>query len=59
MLMSDPQTTPGTDPGESLLSEYRDHMIRKKDLALDERDKEHFQQLIELVDDLGDLFEHR
>ena len=56
--MSDPQTTSDTASGKSLLSEYRDHMIRKKGLARDERDKEHFQQLIELADDLDVLFEH-
>ena len=57
--MPDSQTTSDIVPDKSLLSEYRDYMIRKKDLARDESDKEHFQQLIELVDDLDDLFEHR
>ena len=56
--MPDPQTKSDTAPGKSQLSEYRDHMIRKKGLARNESDKEHFQQLIELVDDLDDLFEH-
>ena len=42
----------------SLLSEYRDRMLRKKNLAQDEQAKERIEQMIELVDDLEALFEH-
>ena len=44
--------------GESLLLEYRDDLLRKKDLAQTEQDKQEIEQLVELVDDLDDLFEH-
>ncbi len=55
--MSDPQNSSGLQPGKSLLSEYRDQMILKKDLAHDEEARERIEQMIELVDDLQALFE--
>ncbi len=55
--MPDPQCSSGSQPDKSLLSEYRDQMLRKKSLAQDEQAKERIEQMIELVDDLQDLFE--
>ena len=56
--MSDPQCRSGSQPDKSLLSEYRDRMLREKSLAQDEQAKERAEQMIELVDDLQDLFDH-
>jgi len=56
--MSDPQSSSGLQPGKSLLSEYREQMILRKDLAHDEEARERIEQMIELVDDLDALFEH-
>ncbi len=55
--MPDQHYSSGSQPGKSLLSEYRDQMLRKKSLAQDEQAKERIEQMIELVDDLQDLFE--
>jgi len=33
-------------------------MVRKKNLVQDEQARERIEQMIELVDDLQDLFEH-
>ena len=43
--------------GRSLLSEYHDEMFRKKDSIQDIQAKEEIQELIELADDLNQLFE--
>jgi len=55
--MPDPQCSSGSQPDKSLLSEYRDQMLRKKDLVQDEGARERIEQMIELVDDLQALFE--
>lgn len=44
--------------GKSLLSEYREEMIRRKADARDCQTQEEIQELIELADDLDVLFEH-
>ncbi len=56
--MPDPHYSSGSQPGKSLLSEYRDQMLRKKSLAQDEQAEERIEQMIELVDDLEALFEY-
>ena len=56
-IMFDPQYVSGSQLGKSLLSEYRDQMLRKKCLAQDEQTQEQIEQTIELVDDLEALFE--
>ncbi len=56
--MLDPLCSSGSQPDKSLLSEYRDQMIRKKSLVQDEQDKERIEQMIELVDDLENLFDY-
>ena len=56
--MPDPHRSSGSLPGKSLLSEYRDQMVRKINLVQDEQAKERIEQMIELVDDLQALFEH-
>ena len=56
--MLDPQCISGLQLDKSLLSEYRDRMLRKKCLAQDEQAQEQIEQTIELVDDLEALFEH-
>ncbi len=56
--MLDPQYVSGSQPDKSLLSEYRDQMLRKKCFAQDEQDREQIEQTIELVDDLEALFKH-
>ena len=56
--MPDPHYSSGSQPGKSLLSEYRDQMLRKKDLVQDEGTRERIEQMIELVDDLQALFEY-
>ena len=56
--MPDPQSSSGSQLDRSLLSEYRDRMLRKKNLVQDEQARERIEQMIELVDDLQDLFEH-
>ena len=43
--------------GKSLLSKYRDEMIRRKANARDCQAQEEIQELIELADDLNLLFE--
>ena len=53
-----PHYSPGLQPDKSLLSEYRDQMVRRVDLVQDEQAKERIEQMIELVDDLEALFEH-
>jgi len=56
--MPDPQSSSGSQLDRSLLSEYRDRMVRKKNLVQDEQAREQIEQMIELVDDLQALFEH-
>ncbi len=56
--MPDPQSSSGSQLDRSLLSEYRDRMVRKKNLVQDEQARERIEQMIELVDDLQDLFEY-
>jgi len=56
--MPDPQYSSGSQLDRSLLSEYRDRMVRKKNLVQDEQARERIEQMIELVDDLQALFEH-
>ncbi len=56
--MPDPQYSSGSQPDKSLLSEYRDRMLRKKNLVQDEQAREQIEQMIELVDNLQALFEH-
>ena len=56
--MPDPQCSSGSQPDKSLLSEYRDQMLRKKSLAEDEQSRERIEQMIELVDDLQELFNY-
>ncbi len=53
-----PHYSLGSQPDKSLLSEYRDQMVRRVDLVQDEQAKERIEQMIELVDDLEALFEH-
>ncbi len=56
--MSDPHYSLGSQPAKSLLSQYRDRMLREKILVRDEQAQEQIEQTIELVDDLEALFEH-
>ena len=56
--MPDPQCSSGLQPGKSLLSEYRDQMVRRMDLVQDEGTRERIGQMIELVDDLQALFDY-
>ena len=55
--MPDPRYSSGSQPDKSLLSEYRDQMVRRMDLVEDEQAREQIEQMIELVDDLQALFE--
>ena len=55
--MLDSHYSSGSQPDKSLLSEYRDRMLRKRSLAQDEQAREQIEQTIELVDDLQVLFE--
>jgi len=56
--MPDPHYSSGSQLDRSLLSEYRERMVRKKNLVQDEQARERIEQMIELVDDLQDLFEY-
>ena len=56
--MPDPQSNSGSQPGKSLLSEYRQRMVRRIDLVDDEGARERIEQMIELVDDLQALFDY-
>ncbi len=56
--MPDPQYSSGSLPDKSLLSEYREQMVRKKNLVHDELARERIEQMIELVDDLQALFDY-
>ncbi len=55
--MSDPHYSSGSQPDKSLLSEYRDQMVRRMDFVEDEQAREQIEQMIELADDLEALFE--
>ena len=55
--MPDPQYSSGSQLDRSLLSEYRDRMVRRMDFVEDEQARERIEQMIKLVDDLQDLFE--
>ena len=48
---------PRSRAGRSLLSEYHNEMLQKKDSIQDIQAKEEIQELIELADDLNQLFE--
>ena len=52
------ENSPGSRFSKSLLWEYRQEMLRRKDLVKDAESKEEIQQLIELSEDLDLLFEH-
>ena len=56
--MSSSKSTAATGLGKSLLNEYRDELLRKKDGAQDASTREQTQELIDLVEDLNVLFEH-
>ena len=55
---SETSPSPSSRANKSLLSEYRDEMLQKKDTVADIQAKEEVQQLIELADDLNLLFKH-
>lgn len=56
--MPDPQRNSGSQLDKSLLLEYRERMVAKKELVEDEDAREQIEQVIDLVDDLQDLFEY-
>ena len=58
-LIRNPEMSPNprSRAGKSLLSEYRQEMLRKKDSVADMQAKEEIQELVELADDLNLLFE--
>ena len=52
------ENSPRSRFSKSLLSEYRQEMLRRKAFVKDAESKEEIQQLIELSEDLDLLFEH-
>ena len=56
--MSSPESGAVGRLGKSLLSEYREELLRKKAAVQNVQTREQTQELIELADDLNVLFEH-
>ena len=54
---SETSPSPRSRGGRSLLSEYREEMLRKQNSVQASQAKENIQELIELADDLNLLFE--
>ena len=57
--MHDVEDVLGTESSPSLLAEYRQQMIRKKRTIREPQAREEIEQLIDLAEDLNELFEHR
>ena len=51
------ENSPRSRFGKSLLTEYREEMLRRKAATHEAEAKEEFEQLIELADDLNVLLE--
>ena len=51
------KNSPGFSLGKSLLTEYREEMLRRKTVTHEAEAKEEMEQLIELADDLNVLLE--
>jgi len=51
------ENSPGSRFGKSLLTEYREEMLRRKAVTHEAEAKEEMEQLIELADDLNVLLE--
>ena len=51
------ENSPRTRFGKSLLTEYREEMLRRKAVAHEAEAEEEIEQLIELADDLNVLLE--
>ena len=51
------ENSPRSRSGKSLLTEYREHMVRRKAVTHEPEAQEEIQQLVELADDLNVLLE--
>ena len=56
-MIRDHENSPRSRSGKSLLTEYREEMLRKKAVTQEAQSQEEIQQLIDLADDLNVLLE--
>ena len=56
-MIRDHENNPRSRLGKSLLTEYREEMLRRQAVTQDAQSQEEIQQLIDLADDLNVLLE--